>query len=394
MDTALLLHAVMAEAALLVLVLALLVGHACVLKARERQQCPRLTTASSILAAAVEGTEPEPEALKTLAGLDAGGQIAVFAELGQNVVGAQKERLAHVAARIGLVAKGERWCSARGWGRRLRGVRLLTMLGRGDAVVPALLDDPRPEVRAQAAQWVGEHPEPATIERLLAMLSDPETLCRFTVKDSLLRMGRPAVEPLLGYLSRARGAPAVEALGLAAGIADARFLAPALEMCRASGADERARAASLVGSIGGAQATDALTGLLDDPHPDVRASAAGGLGKLSHWPAAGRLADLLSDSSWDVRRTAAVALRAFGAPGVLMLKRALTDEDRFASDMARQVLELSAAGEQLATAAFDRPPARPATYGPEEHHSARARAARPGPRPPTPTAPPRELLAA
>jgi hypothetical protein len=44
-----------------------------------------------------------------------------------------------------------------------------------------------------------------------------------------------------------------------------------------------------------------------------------------------------------VRREAGLALRALGAPGVLFLRRYLTDNDHFAVEMARQVRDLPGA---------------------------------------------------
>jgi HEAT repeat protein len=217
---------------------------------------------------------------------------------------------------------------------------LLTLLDGGQDVVPLLLDDPRPEVRAQAAQWAGAHPDAESIDRLLEMLGDRETLCRFTVKDALVRVGRPAIEPLLRHLTEVDGDPAAEALELAAGIADSRFLRPALTHCRASHVQTRAKAAALVGAIGGAQATAVLTELLRDDAPEVRSSSAKALGGLRHWPAAGALAECLRDPAWDVRLAAAVSLRGLGAAGVLVLRQAMTGSDPFARDMACQVLEL------------------------------------------------------
>lgn len=330
----------LAEAAVIAVALALLIGHVAWVNARRRRQGSRLEAAAQVLAAAVEGRMPDHAGETELAQLPRGVQIAAFAGFADTVEGRQKQRLTQIAAEVGLIAAAERWCGSRRWGQRLRGSRLLTLLGGGQGVVPALMDDPRPEVRAQAAQWVGSHPKGASIDRLLEMLSDPETLCRFTVKDALLRVGRPAIEPLLGHLSASSGTQAAEALELAAGIADSRFLQPALELCRSPHAATRARAANLAGSIGGSQATVALMALLRDPDADVRSVAAAALGRLQHWPAAGALAESLRDPAWTVRQAAALALRAFGAAGILLLRKALDADDVFAREMARQVLNL------------------------------------------------------
>ncbi|HVD37860.1 MAG TPA: HEAT repeat domain-containing protein [Solirubrobacterales bacterium] len=333
-----------AEALLAALVVAVLVGRGGWLGARRRIQRPRLARAARTIAAAAEGQSPDRVAVADLARLPRAAQIFAFGQLGDTLVGAQKQELCRIAGRAGLVEKAEEWCAARRWGQRLRGARLLTLLEGGDEVVPALLDDPRPEVRAQAAQWAGAHPGAESIDRLLTMLGDRETLCRFTVKDALLRIGRPAIEPLLRYLTEVDGDPAAEALELAAGIADPRFLHPALTHCRASHVQTRSKAAALAGAIGGSEATAVLTELLRDDAPEVRSSSAEALGKLRHWPAAGALASCLRDPAWDVRRAAALGLRGLGAAGVLVLRKAMTDSDPFARDMACQVLELPGDG--------------------------------------------------
>ncbi|MCW3016357.1 MAG: rane protein of unknown function, partial [Solirubrobacterales bacterium] len=79
---------------------------------------------------------------------------------------------------------------------------------------------------------------------------------------------------------------------------------------------------------------------LADADAGVRAAAARSLGAAGHWTAAGKLRRALGDPAWEVRRAAGLALRALGAPGEVLLRQALSDEDRFARDMARLVLEL------------------------------------------------------
>ncbi|MBV9108435.1 MAG: HEAT repeat domain-containing protein, partial [Gemmatimonadetes bacterium] len=100
------------------------------------------------------------------------------------------------------------------------------------------------------------------------------------------------------------------------------------------------RAAALAGAIGGDALVRRVEGLLDDPDASVRAAAAAALGHLGHWPAATRLAAMLRDPAWVVRSQSALAMRRLGSPGQLLLRRALDDRDRFAADIARQVLDM------------------------------------------------------
>ena len=61
---------------------------------------------------------------------------------------------------------------------------------------------------------------------------------------------------------------------------------------------------------------------------------------MHYWQAGSLLAERLRDQRWRVRREAGLALRAIGAAGTLFLRKALKGDDRFAADMAQQVLDL------------------------------------------------------
>ncbi|HEY8581726.1 MAG TPA: HEAT repeat domain-containing protein, partial [Capillimicrobium sp.] len=254
--------------------------------------------------------------------------------------GDARARTASLASSVGLLRRASRLCASRRWRARLRGARLFTVLGGGLDDVPALFDDRHPLVRAQAAEWASDHPRPDIVARLVAMLDDEHTLCRFTVRDSLLRIGRDAVGPLAEALDGHHGAAACEALRLAAWMPDARFLDAALRLSGDGDATVRAPAAAVLGGIGGEAAQARLVALLADPDEQVRANAAAGLGRLEAWTAAAPLSDRLRDPSWGVRSAAAGALRRLGGPGEMLLERALRDRDPFAADMARHVLSL------------------------------------------------------
>ncbi len=264
----------------------------------------------------------------------------LLAEVAASVGGSQRNWISGLARGTGLTLWAERDCYSRRWWKRLRGVRLLTVLGGGGAAVPPLLVDGNAEVRAAAVTWVSEGPHPQLAERLLDSLADPTPLVRRAAKDALLRLGRPALAPLARALEASPSGGLDDALQVAAGLAEPSQLDPALGLVSHPSPRTRALATALVASVGGERAGNALMTVLTDAEIEVRAAAIEGLGRLGHWPAAVNIAAALRDPAWDVRRQAGLALRALGASGELLLRRALVDEDRFARDMARQVLDL------------------------------------------------------
>ena len=158
--------------------------------------------------------------------------------------------------------------------------------------------------------------------------------------DSLIRMRRDAVPSLVRAIEGERSETLPVVLQVAARIADAELAGPAAAHIADPDPGVRVWVARLLGAIGGEEHTAAVQRLLDDPAPEVRAAAAVALGRLGHWPSAPAVAERLRDPVWRVRRDAALSLRVLGAPGELLLERALRDEDAFARDMARQTLDL------------------------------------------------------
>jgi len=331
---------VIIESILLMDALVVFLGHGLWLTWRRRRSSARVAEARAAVAAAIEDAIPSEEQLRPLRSLATRWQIRLLVEAARNMSGERRERLCALARELGLVDGARAWCRSRLWWRRLHGARLLTALGDGEAAMLALLEDLHPVVRAQAAEWAADHPAPGVIDALLNHLDDDSGLTRFTARDSLLRMGDAVIAPLISYLSRHTGRRVEAAMEVAAGLADPRLLSPALAACRNRLPRARALAAVLLGAIGGREGAGVLMVLLADPAPGVRAAAAQALGRLGYWPAAPRLAPLLRDLAWSVRREAGLALRALGAPGVLYLRRLLSDDDPFAVDMARQILDL------------------------------------------------------
>jgi HEAT repeat protein len=340
MSDDLLLSVALALAALLLATLILLVAHGTWRALSDARWRKPLAEARTALAQTADRLELAPEGARALERLPDERRIDLFAELAQSVAGAPRSALAEAARELGVIDRAERLCGSRIWRRRLRGARLLTTLGGGEEAVPPLLSDPRPEVRAQAAEWAAGHGSEEIVRRLTAMLDDPLGLARFTVMDSLIRLGAAAVVPLRDAIAAGGHDSAVPALRVGAAIGDPRLAPAARERLEDEDPAVRAWAVRLVGAVGGDENAAAVVGRLEDPAEEVRAAAAVALGRLGHWPAAPQLATRLSDPSWLVRRNAALALRSLGPAGELLLGRALREEDRFARDIARQTLDL------------------------------------------------------
>jgi hypothetical protein len=267
-------------------------------------------------------------------------QTITFLDISRSVSGAGKERLRFVAQQVGVIDRARLLCQHRWWTRRLRGARILSQLDVPDSLVHTLLADPHPAVRAQAAEWAASQPSVEVISSMLELLADPATQARFAVQNALLRMGNVIAGPLAAFLETHSGRSAEAGLRVAESVAVPGFLSSALRHSRADDPGVREAAAKLLGGIAGAEAGARLMEMLHDSESNVRAAAASALGRMRYWQAGSLLAEGLRDQRWRVRREAGLALRGLGAAGTLFLRRALKGDDRFAADMAEQVLEL------------------------------------------------------
>jgi hypothetical protein len=332
--------ALIGEGVILLLSLAILFGHAALAHRRRRHWRVPVEKGRRALLEVVRNGRMTRADEATLYGLPVRHQIRLFTELVPSITGQSRAQLAQLAREIGLIPVAERMAGGKDWRDRLHGVRLLSAVGGGERVVPPLLDDPHPAVRAEAVEWAGTHPTPELIDRLVGLLPRTDRYGCFVVRDSLLRVGEAAVGPLARYLERHDGRDAEPALDVAAGVPDVRFAGPAVRLCQDPLPQVRARAAALAGAVGSEEAVGRLQTLVHDEDAEVRAAAAAALGRLRHWPSAPVIAPLLRDRAWIVRSQSALALRSLGSPGLLYLRKGLGDDDPFAADISRQVLDL------------------------------------------------------
>jgi len=293
-----------------------------------------------VLARAIaEGTD-DHAGIATFARLPWTVQQELVHEFGEVLTGSGRERLRHLGELAGITRRAETMCGSPWWWNRLAGARVLTALDHDTPAMRALLRDRSAHVRAQAFVWAAGRVDEAVIDELVSRLADPERLCRFTVQDSLLRLGRPAARAVRRFLSDPHRPGLIDALSVARGLGQPELLDPALALAQHPNDEVRARASAVLGVLGGEKAVEALTARLDDTAPQVRAAAARALGELGAWTTCSALLRLLGDTSWPVRRESALALRRMGGAGLLTLRRALNATNPFAADMARQVLDL------------------------------------------------------
>jgi hypothetical protein len=341
--------ALVALGSVLTLMVATLLVHAVLLTQSNLRNRHLLAMGRGSLSVLVDGSGEGEMALQRLATLPRRLQIRLLAEVALPLTGAHRERLTETYRRLGMVDWAVRRCRSRFWWRRLQAVRVLTLLRTGGESVRPLVQDPHPLVRAQAIEWWATAPEPEIVATLVEHLGDASRLCRFTVQDTLLRMGPLVAPALLRGLEGGAAPGTANALRVAAGLADPRFLEPALRHSASTDARVRARAATLLGAVGGAAAVERLMQLLRDPEPRARVAAATALGEMEHWPGAHAVAPLLRDPAWEVRRAAGLSLRAMGSPGELFLRRIRTDPDPDIAGMAKQVLDLPGESRPLAS---------------------------------------------
>jgi len=165
-----------------------------------------------------------------------------------------------------------------------------------------------------------EDPEQLRIEALVeALVNDDEFISRDAL-EPLIRIGEPAVEPLIGAAMDLLNGITVgqntdEGWGLwqianvLGGIGDARAVEVLIEILSDGYACDGA-VNSLV-SIG-KPAVEPLIEALGDEDEDVRSSAAGVLGKIGNARAVEPLIELLSDDGWGVSDAAKEALEKLG----------------------------------------------------------------------------------
>ncbi len=267
--------------------------------------------------------------------------LSVLQNLAVDLDGAAQQRVRQLVRTTGLERFIRRRARARRWRLRVQAAQLHHLVSDPNFDRARLLRDRHPIVRARAAESLTSAQAAEHIDLLMPMLAADDIVVRKAAQQAVLNAGAASVPSLIEQLSIG-SVDAIAALEVIANLPDQRF-APVLSTY-VDDPDQRVRVltAKALGN-GASSSIDLLLELLLDDDEVVRATAIESLSKLDAVATVNAIGACLSDSSFSVRRSAGQALDELGAAGRLVLRRHLDDHDRFAADMARQVLDSASA---------------------------------------------------
>ena len=257
-------------------------------------------------------------------------------------------------AELSAAVREERWAEAvlsrarsRLWWRRLEAARLMAIVGapRDRERLTALLQDPHPAVQAVAAASLPRIADATSVAMVLDALPDHSVfvqLAEHNVLAEVWRLTEPALLERLVPEAPPHRLAAWIAVAEAVGTPD--LLERALSLHAHAGAIVRLAVARAARKFYHPTVLSALRALLGDADWRVRAKAAQSLGVVGTVAAVGDLERALKDGNWWVRFRAGLSLAQIGEPGRDVLRRARTQDDRFAAEMATMITGLSGGG--------------------------------------------------
>ncbi len=259
--------------------------------------------------------------------------------------GEEREFIDRLVTQIGIVPVLQRRAMWR-WPRpvRLRSSAALVELAGSDQApfLRLLLSDRNDYVRSHAAHGLARLGDLTSIPLILDLAARVRPWEAARLADALASFDRRAVQPINEWiLKNWDGEGQVETITQAARVlglvGETSAETTLIEMLESDRIEWRVAAASALGRIASDTSRGPLLKALLDESWEVRARAVRALASLADGAVAPDISKLLSDSQWWVRQNAAESLGELPG-GVAELIKALSSEDRFAADAARNQL--------------------------------------------------------
>jgi HEAT repeat protein len=217
----------------------------------------------------------------------------------------------------------DRWEAAEALGQHVGDTRVR------EALV-AVLDDPHPFVRWQAALALSKSHDEGTFSLLQAAMASRNTRRRSAAADVLGRLGdKRATSTLCKALSSRNVEVRQSAAEALTRLADPAALSELEKALRDEDPIVRRAVVNALGVIGGAETVSTLLVMLQDESPLVRASTVGALGRLDAPGSAGPVRQALQDTDLGVRLQAIRSLAKLGsARDLAALETGIDDETK------------------------------------------------------------------
>ncbi len=252
------------------------------------------------------------------------------------------------AEHSGLVSKHIKKLDSPWRWRRRYSANVLGDIGGKTAVFPLIiaLRDPDEDVRAVAAQSLGELQAGSVMDFIASLFVDLDEIRCYKVADTLITFGEPVVPVLAKYLAHEERKvrywvtrsislikpekPGGDYKAVAGTLAER---AP-IEHCH----HVKSVMSKVISNSGRKELLPALVTLSHDDGPIVREKAAEALGQLKNDGAIERLIEMFSDPVWEVNYAASRGILEFEDQGLDAVEKALPGLDGIAKDRAREIL--------------------------------------------------------
>ncbi len=262
-------------------------------------------------------------------------------------------RLQIDAQQAGATDRIRRLAASQSWRARTQAAQLIRLLPSRDPVIRALLIDRRDEVRARTLDGIDADSLAIHAELVIQACDAEDPAIRFAAQQAIVGGDDRVVDALIDAIERAADGEFSQAgvrtiLAAAAGVLDSGVVEAVASHDWGGDVEQRLHVVAALATGLGESAGARLATMSRDDQPAVRAAALRAIGNLGDPTAVAAIGRCLRDESWDVRQAAGMALVRLGPAGLLILRNYSDDADRFARDMAIEMLRRHTLGTRWA----------------------------------------------